>query len=149
MFIGEICNRDVIVAGKDASIAEIAQLMREHHVGSIVITEQQNDLHIPVGLVTDRDLVIELLSKGVDIKSVSAGDVMCQNLVTVRDSRHVYDTLKLMRGKGIRRIPVVNDEDVLVGVVTVDDLLDVVISQLDDVVNIIAIEQKREKQLRQ
>jgi CBS domain-containing protein len=149
MFIGEICNRDVIVAGKDASIAEIAQLMREHHVGSIVITDQQNDLHIPVGLVTDRDLVIELLSKGVDIKSVSAGDVMCQNLVTVRDSRHVYDTLKLMRGKGIRRIPVVNDEDVLVGVVTVDDLLDVVISQLDDVVNIIAIEQKREKQLRQ
>ncbi|MGD8568222.1 MAG: CBS domain-containing protein [Gammaproteobacteria bacterium] len=149
MFIGEICNREVIVTGKDTTIPQIAKLMREYHVGSIIITEQQNDCRVPVGVVTDRDLVIELLSKDVDITSVSVGDIMTQDLATVRESSHVYDALKLMRGKGIRRIPVVNDEDVLIGIVTVDDLLDVVISQLDDIVNIIAIEQKQEKQLRQ
>lgn len=149
MFIGEICNREVIIAGKETSVIEIAQLMREHHVGSIIITEKQNGCQVPVGIITDRDLVIELLSKGVDINSVSAADIMTQNLVTTRESSHVYDALKLMRGKGIRRIPVVNDENVLIGIVTVDDLLDVVISQLDDIVNIIAIEQKQEKQLRQ
>ncbi|MEJ2180910.1 MAG: CBS domain-containing protein [Gammaproteobacteria bacterium] len=73
---------------------------------------------------------------------------MSNELVSVRDTNHVYDTLKLMRGKGVRRMPVVNDENVLIGILTVDDLLDVVISELDDIVNIVAIEQKREKQLR-
>ncbi len=148
MFIGEICNRNVIIATRETSILELAQLMREHHVGSIIITEQQNACNIPVGIITDRDLVIELLSKDIDTKSVSAGDVMSTDLTSVRESNHVYDTLKLMRGKGIRRMPVVNDENVLVGILTVDDLLDVVISELDDIVNIVAIEQKREKQLR-
>ncbi|HEY5603026.1 MAG TPA: CBS domain-containing protein [Gammaproteobacteria bacterium] len=149
MFIGEICNRDVIITGRDTSITELAQLMREHHVGSVVITEQQNACNIPVGIVTDRDLVIELLSKEIDINSVTAADVMSADLITAQESSHVYDILKLMRGKGIRRVPVVNDENVLIGIVTVDDLLDVVISELDDIVNIVAIEQKREKQLRQ
>ena len=148
MFIGEICNRNVIIATRETSVTELAQLMREHHVGSIIITEQQNECNIPVGIITDRDLVIELLSKDVDIQSISAGDIMSSELITVRDSNHVYDTLKLMRGKGIRRMPVVNDENVLIGILTVDDLLDVVISELDDIVNIVAIEQKREKQLR-
>ena len=148
MFIGEICNRNVIIATRNTSVTELAQLMREHHVGSIVIVEQQNECNIPVGIITDRDLVIELVSKDVDIQSITAGDIMSSELVTVRESNHVYDTLKLMRGKGIRRIPVVNDENVLIGILTVDDLLDVVISELDDIVNIVAIEQKREKQLR-
>lgn len=148
MFIGEICNRNVIIAARETSILELAQLMREHHVGSIIITEQQNACNIPVGIITDRDLVIELLTKDIDTKSVSAGDVMSTDLTSVSESNHVYDTLKLMRGKGIRRMPVVNDENVLVGILTVDDLLDVVISELDDIVNIVAIEQKREKQLR-
>ena len=148
MFIGEICNRNTVIASRNTGILELAQLMREHHVGSIIITEQQNDCNIPVGIITDRDLVIELLSKDIDTKSVSAGDLMSAELATVRESSHVYDTLKLMRGKGIRRVPVVNDENVLVGILSVDDLLDVVISELDDIVNIVAIEQKREKQLR-
>ena len=149
MFIGEICNRNVVIASRDTSITQLAQLMREHHVGSIVITEVQNECNIPVGIITDRDLVIELLSKEIEPSSVATGDVMSTELITVRESNHVYDTLKLMRGKGIRRVPVVNDEKVLIGIVTVDDLLDVVISELDDIVNIVAIEQKREKQLRQ
>jgi CBS domain-containing protein len=148
MFIGEICNRNVVIATRDTSVTELAQLMREHHVGSIIITEAQNECNIPVGIITDRDLVIELLSKDVDTKSISAGDIMSNELVSVRDTNHVYDTLKLMRGKGVRRMPVVNDENVLIGILTVDDLLDVVISELDDIVNIVAIEQKREKQLR-
>jgi len=149
MFIGEICNRNVIITSRETAVVQVAQLMREHHVGSIVITEVQNDCNIPVGIITDRDLVIELISKEVDIASVTAGDVMSTEIITATESSHIYDILKLMRGKGIRRVPVVNDEKVLIGIVTVDDLLDVVISELDDIVNIVAIEQKREKQLRQ
>jgi CBS domain-containing protein len=149
MFIGEICNRNVIITSRETSVIQVSQLMREHHVGSIVVTEVQNDCNIPVGIITDRDLVIELLSKEVDVTRVTAGDVMSTEIITARESSHIYDILKLMRGKGIRRVPVVNDEKVLIGIVTVDDLLDVVISELDDIVNIVAIEQKREKQLRQ
>ena len=102
MFIGEICNRNVVIASRDTSITQLAQLMREHHVGSIVITEVQNECNIPVGIITDRDLVIELLSKEIEPSSVATGDVMSTELITVRESNHVYDTLKLMRGKGIR-----------------------------------------------
>ena len=148
MFIGEICNRDVVIASRDTSVTELARLMREQHVGSIVITKEQNQCQIPIGIITDRDLVIELLSKDIDISKVSAADIMNTELTTVRESNHIHDTLKLMRGKGIRRIPVVNDENVLVGILTVDDLLDVVISELDDIVNLVNVEQKREKQLR-
>ena len=149
MFIGEICNREVVIASRETSISELALLMREQHVGSIVITELQSNCQVPIGIVTDRDLVIELLSKGIDINSVCAGDIMTSELATVRESNHINDTLKLMRGRGIRRIPVVNDENVLVGILTIDDLLDVVISELDDIVNLVNVEQKREKQLRQ
>ena len=123
--------------------------MREHHVGSVVITEIQNDCHVPVGIVTDRDLVIEVLAKQVDLESVTAGDIMTADLVTVTESYRIWDTIQLMCNKGIRRMPVVNDEKVLVGIITVDDLLEIVISELGNISRLVSVEQKKEKRLRQ
>lgn len=149
MFIGEICNRDVIIADRSAAILAIAQLMREHHVGSIVIIDTQGDCQIPAGIITDRDLVIEIMAKEVDMASVTAGDIMAPELITAKESQHIWDTVKLMCQKGVRRMPVVNDENVLVGIITVDDLLDVVISELENISRLMATEQKKEKRLRQ
>ena len=149
MFIGELCNRDVIIAEKSASILSIAQLMRNHHVGSIVITETQGDCEIPAGIITDRDLVIEIMAKDIDMDSVTAGDIMTSDLATVKESQHIWDTVQLMCQKGIRRMPVVNDENVLIGIITVDDLLDVLISELENISKLVLTEQKKEKRLRQ
>lgn len=148
MYIGEICNREVVVADKSSSITAIAKLMREYHVGSVVITEIQNECHIPVGIITDRDLVIEIMAKAVSTASVTAGDIMTTELTMVRESHRLWDTIQLMCGKGVRRAPVINDENVLIGIITVDDILEVVISELDNITRLMAVERSREKRLR-
>lgn len=143
MKTGEVCNRTVIVVGRDTSLGEAAQLMRENHVGSLVVVEQA-DGRAPVGIVTDRDIVVEVLSAGLDHRTVTVGEIMGAKLVTAREDDDWLDTLKAMRARGVRRVPVVGAAGELVGIVTVDDLLEVVAEQLDDIVRAIGNEQSRE-----
>ena len=143
MRTGEVCNRTVIVVGRDTSLGEAAKLMRENHVGSLVVVED-TDGRAPVGIVTDRDIVVEVLSSGLDHRTVTVGEIMGAKLVTAREDDDWLDTLKVMRGRGVRRVPVVGAAGELVGIVTVDDLLEVVAEQLDDIVRAIGNEQSRE-----
>ena len=76
MLIGEICTREVIIAFRDDSIIEIAKLMRKYHVGDIVIVDKQGNQGYPVGIITDRDIVLELIAREVDITRVVAGDII-------------------------------------------------------------------------
>ena len=100
MSIGEICNRETVFTTKDSSISQAAQLMREHHVGDLVVVEENAGRRIPVGILTDRDLVIEILAKDVDMNAVTVGDVMSSELLTARESDGLYETLQRMRAKG-------------------------------------------------
>ena len=113
MTVGKFCNREVIIADKESSIVEIARLMRRHHVGDVILVTGSGDRSRPVGILTDRDIVIELIACDVPLDSVCAGDVMSYELVTAREEDSIWDTLKRMRAKGIRRMPVVNDKDEL------------------------------------
>jgi len=131
MTVGKFCNREVIIADKDSSIVEIAKLMRRHHVGDVVLVTGDGDRVKPVGILTDRDIVIELLACDVDLNSVSAGDVMSYELVTAQEEDSIWDTLQLMRAKGIRRVPVVNDRDELEGILSIDDLLELFAEELN------------------
>lgn len=131
MTVGKFCNREVIIADKDSSIVEIAKLMRRHHVGDVVLVTGDGDRIKPVGILTDRDIVIELLACDVDLNSVSAGDVMSYELVTAQEEDSIWDTLQLMRAKGIRRVPVVNDRDELEGILSIDDLLELFAEELN------------------
>lgn len=148
MSIGEYCNREVVIARKSATISEIAQLMREHHVGSVVIAENDNDLNIPVGIITDRDIVIEVLAAGIDLNSLTAGDVMVTELHTAREIDSLWETIRHMRSHGIRRVPVINDEEVLVGIISTDDILEILSSELNELIKIFSKEQHREQSLR-
>ena len=130
MTVGKFCNREVIIADKDSSIVEIARLMRRHHVGDVILVTGSGDRSRPVGILTDRDIVIELIACDVPLNSVCAGDVMSYELVTAREEDSIWDTLKRMRAKGIRRVPVVNDKDELEGILSVDDLLELVAEEL-------------------
>jgi len=145
MTLKSICNREVVIAQKNDTLVEAAKLMREYQVGSIVIVEERNGLRYPVGIVTDRDLVIELIAKEVDINSVTLGDVMYRDIILGKENDDINETIKIMRQRGIRRLPVVDDRGVLVGIVTMDDLIDLIAEEVKDLVALIGKQQNLEK----
>jgi len=144
MNVSEICNRTVVVASSGTVLSEAAFLMREHHVGSLVIVEESRKGRMPVGIVTDRDIVVAVVAEGVDPRKITVGDVMGPELVTIGEDVSVYEALRLMRGRGIRRVPVLAPDGHLVGIVTIDDLLEIVAEELNELVRAIATEQSRE-----
>ena len=148
MSAGEYCNREVVVVLKSEPVSEAISLMRSHHVGDVVVVESTAAGLKPVGILTDRDIVLEILAEGVDLEAVSIGDVMSYELVTVTEDTKLIDTIKLMRDKGVRRIPVVNQQGELEGLLTVDDLLDLLAEQVTDIVSLIRKEQSMESKLR-
>lgn len=148
MSIGEFCNRDVIVTNKETSITEAAQLMRKYHVGDLLVTVSEQDKHIPIGIVTDRDIVIELIAKEQDLSTVTVGDIMSSELYTAREQDALIDTVKNMRSKGIRRIPVIDSMHNLVGIFSLDDAIEIIAEQLQDLAGTIHQEQRHEQHSR-
>jgi CBS domain-containing protein len=148
MRVGDFCIRDVVQCTRDASALELSQLMRESHVGDVVVVDQPNGKKIAVGIVTDRDLVIEVMAKERDPALITAKDLMGGELVTVGEGNDVYETAELMRDRGVRRTPVVDDQGGLVGIVTLDDLLRIIGEQLALLARVIARERLQERQSR-
>jgi CBS domain-containing protein len=148
MAIGEICNRETVFTTRDNSVGDAARLMREHHVGDLVVVDEKAGKRIPVGILTDRDLVVEILAKDVDINTVNVGDIMSDDLITAHETDAIYDTLQHMRAKGIRRLPVVDSDGGLVGIVSVDDILDLLADELTALARLVSREQARERKKR-
>ena len=148
MTIGEICVRIVVFAYENMPLTEAARLMREHHVGSLVVVKEGDPDRTPVGIITDRDIVVEVVAAGLDARVLTVGEIMGRELVTAREQDNVLDILRVMRRRGIRRMPVVTASGSLAGIVTIDDLLEIVAEELDDVVNAIASGQQRETRAR-
>lgn len=144
MAIGKICTRDTVIAGKDSTIVEVAKLMRQYHVGNVLIVTAHEGENVPVGIVTDRDLVVETLAQELSPGAVVAGDIMSHEIVTAREDDTLWDTVRQMRIKRVRRMPVVNQRGGLVGVVTLDDLLELLSDELAELAKISGRERQRE-----
>jgi len=143
--IASICNRSVAFTTRETTVAAAAKLMRHGHIGSLVVVEQMNGgRRIPVGIVTDRDIVVEVIATGLDPAVITVGDIMEPELVVGRESDSVLETLEIMRFKGVRRLPTVDREGQLVGIVTVDDLLEILAEELNELATIVAREQSHE-----
>lgn len=93
MPIGEFCNREVVFAMRKTTIPEAAQLMRQHHVGDLVVVDVVDGRRMPVGIVTDRDIVVEIIAKSLDFNDFSVGDIMSPQLVSVQESEGVFETI--------------------------------------------------------
>lgn len=130
MSIKECCNVGVVCCGPDTPLSDVAALMRKHHVGDVVVVEEKNDQRFPLGLVTDRDIVLETLSVQIDAAVFTAGDIMTSPLITVREDDGFIETLRLMRDNKIRRMPVVNEAGALAGIVTADDIINLLAMEL-------------------
>ena len=148
MSAGEYCNRDVVIVEKSESIREAINLMRDRHVGDVVVVEMLENATRPVGILTDRDIVVEILAEDVDLDAVIVGDVMSYQLVTVPEDTKLIDAIKLMSNKGVRRLPVVNKQNELQGILSVDDILELVVEQLSDIVGLITREITNEEKTR-
>jgi CBS domain-containing protein len=123
MCIGKFCKRNVVCATCDATIVEAAHLMRSNHVGDVIIVDEADKERRPIGIVTDRDIVVEVISAGLDPNLVKLGDLLLRPLVTVDEHTGYAETIRVMTAKGVRRMPVVNEAGMLVGIVTLDDVL--------------------------
>lgn len=149
MPIGELCNREVVIAARDDTVFVAAQLMRTHHVGDIVIVDRAGEKNIPVGIVTDRDVVIELVATDLDPKAITIGDISVSKLAVLSEDAEISDAIQLMSHKGIRRLPIVDREGSLVGIVCMDDLLAVVAEDLSALAKLVEHEAAKENQKRQ
>lgn len=133
MPIENLARSDVVTAQEDEPVQELATRMDDSHVGSVVITDGDE----PTGIVTDRDLATRVIGDGMDPTETTAGDVMSDDLTTVDHTAGFYRATELMSEHGIRRLPVCNDSDELIGIITADDLNELLADehmQLSDVI---------------
>ena len=148
MAIGEICSREVVFAPTDMTVRAAAQLMREYHVGALVVVKDPEGARTPVGIITDRDLAVAIVAKGLNADLLRVDEVMGPELTTVRETDGVSATIALMRAKGVRRMPVLDAAGRLAGIVTADDFLDLLAEELSALARLVTHEQRREAQVR-
>lgn len=142
---GEFCNRQVVVAHPAEPLMTAAQRMLDRHVGCVIIVEEQPDGRHPIGVLTDRDIVVAVLARtDRHLHAVQVGDVMSEQIVTVNEDESLYDVLKQMRAFGVRRVPVVDARGVLQGLIAFDDLVELLQEQITDLANLLTRQRQRE-----
>ena len=149
MRIGEICTVQTICCKRDETVQGAALLMRKFHVGDLVVIDPSDQGRVPVGIITDRDIVVSVIALGLDPASLLVGDIMSENLLTTSEDDDVYETIERMRLRGIRRVPVVNGAGALTGNVSVDDLLEFLAEEMGELSRISSHQQAHEKRARQ
>ncbi len=148
MSIGAVCNKEVVFVNREVTVHAACKLMRHYHVGSLVVVDEVSGKRVPVGVVTDRDIVIEVVAMDLDARVITVGDIMAPDLVTAPESMGVSEAIELMRFRNIRRLPVVNDEGRLSGIVTIDDLLATLAEELSGIAHVVSREHMREGRVR-
>lgn len=144
MKIGEFCNRDVIIMNGDESVKTAAELMRRHHVGDVVLVEENEGQQVPIGIVTDRDLVVEVMAVGLETTVLTVQDIVTRSLLMAKEEDSVFDCLEFMKIKGVRRLPVVDADKSLIGIITMDDITAILAGMLYNVVSVVDRQQKNE-----
>lgn len=148
MLVGEYCNREVVVVEVEKSVAEAAAIMRLYHVGDLVICRAESGKRVPVGIITDRDIALEIVASRIDPDSVRVDDAMSYDLISVSEHDDLMAVIELMRDKGIRRVPVVDRDEALVGILTVDDIIDLLSELLAGLAHLVDRQKRRESKLR-
>jgi CBS domain-containing protein len=144
MPVGDICVREVVTATRDTTVQEAALLMRENHVGDLLVLDSAKGNRTPVGIVTDRDIVVAIVALGLDPAVLTAGDIMGPELETAPEHQGVSETIYQMRRAGVRRIPVVTTQGYLVGIISIDDLIQLLAEEMTELAKLISREQRKE-----
>ena len=145
MQASELCNRQVVTAARDMSIPDAARLMRDRHVGSLIVTDMRDGRAMPVGILTDRDIVIEIISKEISVSEVTVGDIMTFALLKVTEDENIFDVAQRMRARGVRRVPVISRLGELIGIIAAEDILELLSEELSLLAKITTRETEQER----
>jgi CBS domain-containing protein len=148
MLLKEFCTPEVACCGPATTVQTAAMLMRQRHTGDIVVVDDAEQDKIPIGVLTDRDIVIEVLAKDLDPSVTTVRSVLRTPVVIAHENENVSEALERMRVHGVRRLPVVTSSGQLAGIVTLDDILQRISADIAALVDVVSREQGREHRSR-
>lgn len=149
MNAGSVCKRGVVTVAPTDDLIAAAHVMREKHVGYLIVSETSVPARRVVGVLTDRDIVVAVLAQEVDAHALKVGDVMTRDPLLIEEGQSIEAVLRHMREAGVRRVPVVDRSGALTGVLSIDDVLERIAEQLIDIAGSIRNEQRMERAVRQ
>ena len=144
MLVGSLCSRRPITVSKGAPISDVARLMRDQHVGAVIVTESDPGPSRAVGMITDRDIIRAQLERTADLSRLSAAEVMTRDPLVIGEEESVDGAIAHLRARGVRRAPVVALEGTLVGLISADDLLTHVARKLIGLAEIVGWQRRTE-----
>ncbi len=130
MKVGDICTREIVATDHGTTLEQAAALMREYHVGALLVTQETPSGPMAAGVVTDRDLVILAMARGIAPQQAVVGQLASGRLVTVPAEASVDDAIDVMQKAGVRRLLVTAGDGRLQGIVSLDDLLEALAEQV-------------------
>ncbi|UNK49817.1 CBS domain-containing protein [Lysobacter sp. S4-A87] len=142
MRVGDICTGEVACIQLNASVRQAAEAMQRCHVGTLVVVA--GDERVPVGILTDRDIVLAVVATGIDAQAATVASAMTTSVATCRELQDPFDAIEIMRYRGVRRLPVVREDGRLVGMVSADDIFAAVSLRLRGLSEAMLKEQVRE-----
>jgi CBS domain-containing protein len=150
MRIQDLAQPVPVTITADATVVSAAGRMRRYHVGDVIVTEPEGSRGRPIGILTDRDVTIGIVSTAPDaIESLTVGDVLSRDeLVTIHEDDSIHDAIELLHAHGIRRLPIVDGNDQLLGIVTLDDLIAHLSQQLEKLASVVSRQRARESRER-
>ena len=149
MNAGSVCKRGVVTVAPTDDLVAAAHLMREKHVGYLIVSESTVHNRRVMVVLTDRDIVVAVLAQEVDARALKVGDVMTRDPLLIDEGQSIEAVLRHMREAGVRRDPVVDRSGALTGVLSIDDVLERIADQLIDIAFSIRNEQRMERVVRQ
>lgn len=148
MAIKDCCRTNVVCCDAGTTVPDVAALMRTHHVGDVVVVAEQEGKRVPLGIVTDRDIVLEAVAVGLHVEVFTAGDMMSSPMVTVQTDEGVLETLRIMSQHRVRRLVVVRENGALHGIVTSDDLINLLATELSLLADALVEQPAKEARIR-
>ncbi len=148
MLLKEVCTLDAICADPQTRVLAAAHLMRTHHVGDLVVVEEPDAERVPLGVITDRDLALEVLGNGLDPATTTLGSLIHRPVVIAHEDEDTSVIVERMHTHGVRRVPVVDSRGAVVGIITLDDLLRVFVDEAAKLVQIMSRGRDREQRTR-
>lgn len=140
MKIRKIYTRDAVTIEQTASLQNAAHLMRDLFVRDVIVVEQVNGKgEMPVGILTDRDIVVKVIGNDMAVTSLCVKDIMNTDIITIREDAEVDECLEYMRNKAISRMPVVDKQGVIKGVLSVSDILSNIQKVVEDLVEVLKV----------
>lgn len=116
----DIMTKNPTAADREMTLREVAALMRDGDFGVLPVVEKET--RKLVGILTDRDIVVRAVAEGKDISSATVGDAMTEKLFTAKPDDFVFEAVRTMGENQVRRIPIVDDEGVLQGIIAMADI---------------------------